>query len=60
MHGPEAARVMREELNYRGAIIGRLCTSLYVLLTVANLRFQMYTYVHLISYFDLLSLVIFF
>ena len=22
MHGPEAARIMREELNYRGAIIG--------------------------------------
>jgi hypothetical protein len=22
MHGPDAARIMREELNYRGAIIG--------------------------------------
>ena len=28
--GPEAVRIIREELNYRGAIIGRQCAlSLY-------------------------------
>ena len=31
MHGPQAARIMREELNYRGAIIGSM---LYASLSV--------------------------
>ena len=38
MHGPEAARIMREELGYRGAIIGMhrqyVCMCILVTVTV--------------------------
>ena len=34
MHGPEAARIMREELNYRGVILGMQMARYIILLHI--------------------------
>ena len=52
MHGPDAARIMRDELQFRGAIIG-MYVCMYVCIYVGckyDLHVLMYLYTSLLCY----------